>query len=191
MALQVSQASCEIREVKLSAKPAAMIEASPKATVPVLVLPDGQILDESLDIMLWTLGQNDPEGWLARHDTKLVETCDGGFKHNLDRYKYHHRYEGCDPMEHRAGGLEFLQLLENRLTDQAQLSGQTRGLSDAAIMPFVRQFAATDPIWFAAQDLPHLQIWLDHHLASPLFEQAMAKRLPWREGADPEVLGNR
>ena len=68
MALAVSGTVCHIREVKLSRKPAELITASPKATVPVLVLPDGQVIAESLEIMHWALAQSDPEGWLERED---------------------------------------------------------------------------------------------------------------------------
>lgn len=88
MALAVSGTVCHIREVKLSNKPAELIAASPKATVPVVVLPDGQVIAESLDIMRWALSQSDPEGWLAREDSRLIEANDGLFKHHLDRYKY-------------------------------------------------------------------------------------------------------
>ena len=51
MALLISQTPVRLREVVLRDKPEEMIAASPKATVPVLVLPDGQVIDESLAIM--------------------------------------------------------------------------------------------------------------------------------------------
>ena len=86
LALAISGTTCLLREVKLSAKPAAMLAASPKATVPVLVLPDGTVIDQSLDIMRWALHQRDPEGWLARDDPALIARNDGAFKHDLDRY---------------------------------------------------------------------------------------------------------
>jgi glutathione S-transferase len=188
LALLASGTTCEIREVKLSAKPAEMIAASPKATVPVLVLPDGAAIDESLDIMRWSLGRNDPERWLERTDESLIATNDGPFKFHLDRYKYPERH-GCDPMDHRAAGLALLQALEARLAGQAHLGGSRRGLTDAAIMPFVRQFAATDRDWFDAQPLPALQAWLADYLASPAFAAAMIRLPPWRPGDEPVLLG--
>ena len=103
MALTVSATRCELREVRLSAKPAAMLAASPKGTVPVLVLPDGRVIDESLDIMRWALASNDPEGWLTRDDAALIALNDGPFKHDLDRYKYPDRHD-ADPIIHRASG---------------------------------------------------------------------------------------
>lgn len=186
LALLAGGTICEIREVKLAAKPAAMIAASPKATVPVLVLPDGQVIDESLDIMRWALAQSDPQGWLERTDEALIAANDGPFKHHLDRYKYPHRH-GSDPGEHRAAGLAILAGIEARLATGPFLGGDRPGLTDAAIMPFVRQFAATDRGWFDAQPLPGLQAWLARWLADPLFEAAMLRLSPWREG-DPPVL---
>jgi glutathione S-transferase len=179
LALLVGGATCEIREVKLRDKPAAMIAASPKATVPVLVLSDGRVIDESLDIMRWALDQGDPECWRDRDDPALIAANDGPFKHHLDRYKYPDRH-ASDPMDHRAAGLDMLRLLEIRLTDRANLCADARGLVDAAIMPFVRQFAETDRAWFDTQPLPGLRGWLTRHLASPLFAAAMIRLQPWQ-----------
>lgn len=184
LALAVSGASCELREVKLSAKPQAMLAASPKGTVPVLVLPDGAVIDESLDIMRWALGGSDPEGWLDRDDPELVAQNDTAFKHALDRYKYPERYHN-DPQEHREGGLAFLRDLDARLASGGHLCGERRGLTDAAIFPFVRQFAAVDPAWFDSQPTRHLQRWLDGHLQSRLFAAVMGRYKPWQEGDEP------
>lgn len=189
LALAISGTRCELREVKLSAKPAAMLEASPKGTVPVLVLADGMVIDESLDVMHWALSERDPENWLLRDDAALIALCDGSFKRDLDRYKYPERH-GSDPLDHRSRGLEFLLLLERKLELAAQLGGAERGMTDAAIMPFVRQFAAVDPEWFGAQSLPCLRRWLDDHLASELFEAIMIRRKPWLPGDLPVLMGD-
>ena len=190
LALAISGTACLLREVKLSAKPAAMLAASPKATVPVLVLPDGTVIDQSLDIMRWALRQRDPEGWLARDDPALIARNDGAFKHDLDRYKYPERHD-VDGALHRARGLEFLRALDQRLAGDGQLCGAARGLADAAILPFVRQFAAIDRDWFAAQALPHLTPWLAGHLDSPLFESVMQRDAPWAPGDPPIIFGLR
>ena len=178
LALAVSGLRCELREVKLSAKPQAMLIASSKATVPVLVLPDGEAIDESLAIMRWVLARRDPEGWLARDDEALIAANDGPFKHDLDRYKYPDRHSG-DALAHRENGLEFLRELDARLAGSGQLRGTVRGLVDAAIVPFVRQFAAIDRPWFEAQPLPHLESWLAGHLGSALFNAIMTRFEPW------------
>ncbi len=192
LALAISGVALELREIKLSAKPEAMLEASPKGTVPVLALGDGTVIDESIDIMHWALAQADPEHWLERNEPELIAQCDGSFKHALDRYKYPDRH-GVDWLEHREQGLMFLRQLDERLSGKGQLCGATRGLADAAIMPFVRQFAAVDPDWFAAQPLLHLKPWLEGHLASPLFAAIMQRYAPWSPGdapvAFPQVTG--
>lgn len=187
LALAVSGICYELREVRLSNKPPAMIAASPKGSVPVLVLADGTVVEESLDIMRWALATHDPETWLSRDDPALIAVNDGAFKHDLDRYKYPERH-GADPAMHRDGGLAFLRELDGRVADAGQLCGSMRGIADAAIMPFVRQFAAVDRQWFGAQPLPHLQAWLDQHVASGLFDTIMVRVQPWAAGNLPVTI---
>lgn len=192
LGLAISGTVCTLREVKLSAKPDAMLEASPKGTVPVLVLtgataPDRSVIDESIDIMRWALGRADPEGWLDRDDRELIARNDGPFKHDLDRYKYPDRH-GSDSLAHRESALAFLGDLDARLAADGQLCGARRGLADAAIFPFVRQFAAVDRDWFASLPFPHMQRWLAGHLESPLFAAIMKKERPWAEGDERVVF---
>ncbi|CAN5222844.1 glutathione S-transferase [soil metagenome] len=183
MAVLANGQEVELREVVLSAKPQAFLDASPKGTVPVLALPDGRVVEQSLDIMLWALRGHDPDAWLGGQDAPLIAANDGPFKHHLDRYKYAGRYES-DPLLHRTEGLALLASLESRLAIAPFLCGPARTLTDIAIFPFVRQFAATDQRWFDAQPLPRLQRWLAGHIESPLFRQAMARVPPWVEGQD-------
>lgn len=185
LAVMVSRLRCELREVKLSAKPEAMLAASPKGTVPVLVMPDGEVIEQSLDIMRRALAAHDPEGWLDRDDPALIAHNDGAFKHDLDRYKYPERHD-VDALQHRSAGLTYLHELDGRLKGSRHLCGSARGLADAAVMPFVRQFAAVDQDWFDAQPLPHLQAWLTGHLTSDLFAAIMVRFPPWKPG-DPPV----
>ena len=187
MALWISGAPCELREVVLADKPAEMLNASPKGTVPVLVTVDGEVVDQSIDIMRYALERNDPEGWLRGDDGVLIERIDGPFKHHLDRYKYHTRYN-VDPAIHRDAALEILGELNHRLTDQRNLCGDTRTLADIASFPFVRQFANHDRAWFDAQPLPHLAQWLDRHLTSDLFAAIMTKFPAWKPGDEPVIF---
>jgi len=191
MALAVSEQVCTLREVVLARKPAQLLQASPKGTVPVLVLPDGTVLEQSLDIMRWALQRHDPQHWLPATgpdtDAALhwIRQCDGDFKAQLDRYKYPHRYALPDGLAHRTAGAEFLQRLNACLSQQPALAGAHWGLTDAAIAPFVRQFAHTDPDWFAAQAWPALQQWLAHFEASPLYLQVMEKVPEWAPEQEP------
>ncbi len=188
MAVAVSQQACELREVVLTHKPDALLEASPKGTVPVLVLANGTVIDQSLDIMLWALQAHDPEHWLPTTEAAWerarawITHNDGPFKHALDRYKYPHRYALPHGLEHRALGAVFLHALNTSLTTQAYLAGPRLGLADAALAPFVRQFAHTDAPWFAQQNWPALQTWLAQFEQSPTYLRTMDKVPPWAPG---------
>ena len=190
LALAVSGLQYELREVSLKRKPPEMLAASPKGTVPVLVLPNGQVFDESLDIMRWALAQHDPHGWLTQASPDdmqaLIAGNDGEFKHALDRYKYPNRYPlewGGDAkafaLAQRFEAACWLSKLEPRL-DQGWLFGSQASLADMAILPFVRQFAHTDAALFAAQPWPQLQTWLARFEENALFEGVMTKHEPWQ-----------
>ena len=180
MALSVSGADYEHREVVLRDKPPEMLEVSPKGTVPVLVTPDEGVLEESLDIMRWALAQSDPEGWLERQDDGLLAANDGPFKHHLDRYKYWTRYDDVDPEEQGAKAVEHLRVLDERLATSPYLCGERRGFTDIAIFPFVRQFVNADKEWFAGQGLMHVEKWLTGLTGSDLFTGIMAKHDQWK-----------
>lgn len=180
LALAVSGTSYELREVNLQAKPAAMLVVSSKATVPVLVSRRGEVIDQSLDIMRWALRRSDPECWLEREDAALIAANDGPFKTELDGYKY------SDPnseerLAHRERGLVFLRDIECRLSGRSQIGGSVRGLTDAALLPFIRQFAAVDRDWFERQAPPNLRRWLDWHLESCLFKAVMIRATVWSQ----------
>ncbi len=172
----------DLREVLLRDKAPALLAASPKATVPVLVLPD-RVIEESYDIMLWALAQNDPERWLLGQNAPLIAEIDGPFKTALDRYKY-----GKGDIETaRAQASETLQRLETMLAAHPYLSGPDFGLADAASVTFIRQFANVDLTWFNAKPWPHLRHWLENFLASARFEAIMHKYPKWHAG-DPATL---
>lgn len=186
LALQVSGIEVELREVVLRDKPQAFLDVSPSATVPCLVTQT-EVIDESLDVMLWALKQKDPEGWLAMPDEghAWIERADGPFKQALDRTKYETRYPGTDPNAERDKASVFLSDL-NALIDSWMFGRES--LADNAILPFVRQFAFIDKEWFDAQPWPNLQAWLDRFLASPGFETMMVKYAQWQEGDAPVLF---
>ena len=197
LAIAASGQACELREVVLRNKPAALLAASPKGTVPVLVLPDstpggtpdGTVLEQSLDIMWWALRRHDPDQWLAPNGGSeaemlaLIAECDGPFKHALDRCKYPERHPDTSLEAQRSKASGWLVQLDARLVATGHLLGHHGTLADMAIAPFVRQFAAIDSGWWAAQPWPHLQAWLARWLVSPLLEQCMQKYPAWQEGA--------
>ncbi len=185
LALYASGIAVEHREIELKNKPVCMLAASPKGTVPVLVLPDGQVIDESLDIMRWALQAQDPLHWWPNDPLRftaaiaLIKDNDGPFKYALDRYKYPRRFGLEDGAAWRDACAEFLLRLEAVLLTQPQLAGQQQGLCDAALAPFVRQFAHTDKAWFAAQPWPRLVRWLSKFEGSDGFAAIMHKHPIW------------
>lgn len=186
MALAASGIPVKVREIILRDKPAEMLAASPKGTVPVLVLTDGRVIDESLDVMRWALAQNDPGGWLsadAEETDRLITWNDGPFKHALDRYKYADRHN-TDAGLHRAAAMSSLLDLGTRIEENGgQLLGPHSTLADIAIFPFVRQFAATDEDFWTAEAPESLQAWLAGHVNRPIFTHIMTKLPRWQPGA--------
>lgn len=189
LALRYCGINVALREVVLRDKPEELVKVSPKATVPVLVINEGEadqeIIDESLDIMLWALAQNDPAGWLdvdAELANNLIDANDEQFKPWLDRYKYPNRYQGVEPGEALAHCETFLDELENRLERHAYICGARASIVDFATYSFVRQFAFVDMEWFESSRYVALKNWLRAFMESGLFAAAMTKYPPWRAG---------
>ncbi len=182
LAIAASGISVELREVVFRDKPVELLAASAKATVPVLI--DGkQVIDESYDIMLWALYQNDPEGWLDGHDETLIAQCDGAFKSALDRYKY----ADGDVLDARDAAGIFVRKLDEKLGETPYLSGQNFGMTDASIVPFIRQFANVNRKWFNAEPYSNLHNWLGVFLTSERFDAIMYKYPKWQKNT-PETL---
>lgn len=185
MALIKSGIALEHREILLKNKPPSMLEVSPKGTVPVLVLEDGTVIDESWEIMRWAVSRNDPDNWLGEDQIyldqahTLIDRCDGEFKSALDHYKYADRYPLAQE-EYRDQGMGLLKELDQRLAQQHNLLADRITIADIAIMPFVRQFANVDLTWFNQCGLNHLSRWLDELAHSVLFETAMQKHPLWQ-----------
>lgn len=185
---------CEHREVVLRDKPPCMVVYSEKATVPVLVLEDGTVIDESLQVMYWALAKTDHHPWLTpetgdeQQMRELIERNDTEFKTHLDRYKYPTRYTDVDPDYHRDQAQHFLADLDARICEHGYLCGSLPVLADFAIVPFVRQFANIDRAWFDATGYQALQAWLESLLTLPLFEAMMQKFPQWQTGAAPRLV---
>lgn len=180
MALIAAGVAFDAYEISLRDKPAAMLAASPKGTVPVMVLPSGEVIEESLHIMRWAFSQQGEKHWWNESQTPrnqaLVALNDGDFKKQLDTYKYPEMYEAGESVRQRGLALtDFFLQLEQRLGTQKYLGGSQPCAADLAIFPFVRQFRAVNEQWFDTQALPATQAWLQAWLASELFERCMRK----------------
>lgn len=184
MALACSATKVELREIKLSNMPDELLRISPKATVPVLHLPEGTILEESLDIMHWALSIRDPQKWLTDdpESEALIRQNDDDFKPQLDTYKYADRFPRLSRLEHRNNAELFLQILEDRLLQHPCLMGDQPKIADVAIMPFIRQFAGVEPQWFDQCEYTEIRHWLKKQVDSDLFKSVMSKYAFWQVG---------
>ena len=191
MALLVAQIPFTAHEIDLKNKPNHLFTASPKGTVPVLVQPDGMVLEQSWDIVHWALthptAPQHAHVWWANAQTadnrRLLEQNDGDFKRHLDRYKYPERFDMSDPNAKAAfretnrdlAVNTLLRPLEQQLTNADYLGGSHPCATDMGIFPFVRQFAAVEPAWFGSLPLPHVRAWLAGWVTSALFAHCMHK----------------
>ena len=192
MALAYSNVEVQIQDILLKDKPQSMLKASPKGTVPVLIIKnkstteqsarDYTVIDESIEIMLWALSKADPENWYfgltdeqQRMITQLVEEFDNDFKPLLDKYKYAARFPESSESQYRDKALTYLEKLNLLLEDSQCLISEQLSLADIAIFPFIRQFAFVNKQWFDAAPYPTLQQWLKRHIESDLFLAIMEK----------------
>ncbi|PCK01457.1 MAG: glutathione S-transferase [Alteromonadaceae bacterium] len=200
--LVMAQQQVMLRAVVTKNKPEEMLAASPKGTIPVLILPDSRVIDESLDIMIWALQQNDPEDLLHKDNTsdlpamiELIERNDQEFKPQLEIYKKAKRFHQKNEIEERQKCEVFIAELEQRLTikglstDGGYFMGQKPGLIDYALLPFVRQFSRVNRSWFVQAPYPNLRTWLDGHLQSRDYAKAMAKYPLWLDEHEECLFG--
>lgn len=192
MAIYLSSFSCEIREVHLSQKPSEMIKLSPKGTVPVLLLPTGRVIDESMDLTKYVLSINNPMGIMTDYTQnkdevdRMLYIFDNKFKYHLDRYKYSSRYEKVDPLEHRQKALKILEALTvSPIFDTNKNFITNPKLIDISLLPFVRQYRIADPEWFDTEmPCTGIKNWLNDFLDSKLFNEIMIKYKRWEASSE-------
>ena len=184
-ALLSSNVNVELREIVLKDKPNEFLRASNSGTVPCLQLKD-KIIDESIDIMIWALRKNDPNGWLDMPEEgyRLIDEVEKKFKPNLDKTKYATRYPLNDSKVSRSLAIEYLTDLDRKIKGEF-LFGEQPKLADIAIFPFVRQFANIDINWFNEFGWQKLQNWLKALVGSNMFDKSQKKFVKWRPAADP------
>jgi len=197
LGLLLAQQPVMLRAVVMKNKPTEMLVASPKATVPVLILNDGTVIDESLDIMIWALQQNDPLDLLHSKVPEtyqamltLIDIHDTVFTSALSKYKYAVRYHQDDEEMLREQCADYAEMLERRLSKHSYLMGDKVSLADYAILPLIRQFARVDRQWYLQAPFPHLRSWLNKHLQDQRFAKAMAKYPQWLENREEFLFGN-
>ena len=194
----------ELREVDLKEKPNELIEISKKATVPVLMTNSNEVVDESLDIMIWSIRRSNMDELLGENDKNksqeifsLIETNDKIFKYHLDRFKYTSRFNYKDLETHRDAAMEILISLNNRLRKFSNkgkslfLVNAKETLADWAIWPFVRQFRIVDIVKFDQNnEIKFLRSWLNYFFSHKKYPIVMQKNKPWSKNSEPLIFGN-
>lgn len=197
MGLLLAKQPIMLRDIVMKNIPSEMLAISPKGTVPVLLLNDSSVLDESLDIMVWALNQSDPNNLLYNHEPNayqaminLINRNDSEFVEVLNKYKAASRYHDVDEVSCRKQCEPFIVFLEQCLTKHEFLIGATSSLADYAILPFIRQFSRVDRKWYVQAPYPNLQRWLDRHYQNPLFSKAMTKYPQWLDTKESIIFGS-
>jgi len=202
IAIFYSQHAVILRNITLNNKPKNMLDASSKGTVPVLVLSEQEpkIIDESLDIMLWALSNNDPSDLLHKEDSsslpnmlKLIATFDNEFKSCLEAYKCAKRYHEDNLIDCRQACEIFIKDLEQRLTESCLpghrfLVSTKLSLADIALLPFIRQFSKVERQWYLQSPYPHVRNWLNNFLQNAMFAKVMAKYPLWSPNSEKIIF---
>lgn len=187
LAIAHNNKTVQLREIVLRDKAAAFLEASPKGTVPVLVLANGTVIDESYDVMNWAFGADAVEPVAA----ELVQACDQDFKPWLDRYKYPNKFEDCTREQAIEQAMVYIHVIEQLLENNKYLGGVERGFADLGIAPFVRQFAHVDKDWFLAQPIPNVIRWYSEFVEWNGFKSIMDKHPKWQPDDPVTVFPSR
>jgi glutathione S-transferase len=203
MGLLMARQQVMLRAITMKNKPEEMLKISPKGTVPVLLLPDKTVIDESLDIMVWALQQNDPEDLLHKDNPEdlaemleLVRRNDKEFKPQLEIYKKSKRFRTGTETEEREKCEVFIAELEQRLSSSGDYTqgngnfiGDKPGLIDYALIPFVRQFSRVNKAWFKQAPYPLLRSWIEQHMQTRLYAKAMEKYPLWLDEYKECIFG--
>ncbi|MBW3696042.1 glutathione S-transferase [Vibrio sp. T187] len=188
MGLILAKQPVLLRDIVTRNKPQELLDASPKGTVPVLVLSNGQVIEQSLDIMRWALQLNDPANLLRSEQPELAGSIqqlialnDQKFIPNLEQYRASMRYHNDDQVQRREACESFIRPLEEKLRNHTYLFGDTPSQADFALMPFISQFARVDKKWFVQSSYVNLGKWLKAHYESPLYTKVMKQYPQWIE----------
>lgn len=183
-----------MREVHLKDKPFALLEISPNGTVPVLQLPDGNVIDQSLKIMEWALQQSDhTDRIIWRDDTNgriqsLIDYNDTTFVKIIHKYKYRECYSKNELIENEVQLSQHLHKLDTLLKENTFLVSNRPSIADLALFPFVRQVFMVNPDDFQKLGLIHLTRWLHYFVKHPLFLPVMAKHPIWQPNQEPIIF---
>lgn len=197
LGLLLAKHSVILRDITMNNIPNEMLVASPKGTVPVLVHDDFSVIDESLDIMIWALKENDPKNLLFSHQPnalenmlKIIERNDNEFIDSLNKYKAASRYHDNNKISYRQQCEPFIAYLNKNLAKYEYIMGEHPSLVDYALLPFIRQFSRVERQWYIQSPYPYLKSWLNKHYQDPIFSKAMTKYPPWLDSQEVIIFGS-
>jgi glutathione S-transferase len=193
-ALALSSIPYILREIDLKNKAPELLEASPKGTVPVLKLPSGQILEESLEIVDWAIQHTQNPIWTQDIDPQLIQAYLAPLQHDyipaLNRFKYPDQHSDHDRHADQAQLLEHLTHWNNQLIHQRFLCTEMPSSVDIALFPMIRQTHIADAQWFDTLPLPALHTWFQGWLNTLEQHTIMTKHIAWQAGDEPIVIEN-
>ena len=147
-ALLICEIKVEIREVDLKNKPLEFLNISKTKAVPILVKKNKEVIEESLDIIIWALSESKKKqiknfyipSSKEEEILEIISENDNGFKYHLDRFKYSARFKANEEDFHFIESAKFIEKWDKKLKLSKWLIGDNPSIADWCIWPFVRQF---------------------------------------------------
>jgi glutathione S-transferase len=200
VAIYYAKQKVALRDLVLSNKPDEMLAASPKGTVPVLVIGNEfeqpQVIDESLEVMLWALNESDPDNLLHGETPhllpkmlSLISQFDNEFKTCFDKYQCAKRYHEDTLENDRKACEKYIMDLEQRLQVNDFLMSDKNSLADIALLPFIRKFSKVERQWYLQSPYPKLRAWLNQYLQSRMFSKVMTQYPLWVDKGELTIFG--
>ena len=187
-ALLICEIKVEIREIDLKNKPLDILNKSKTKTVPILIKKNSEVIEESLEIILWALSESKKENikniYLPdnkREDIfQIIKKNDNEFKYHLDRFKYSTRYENSSEEFHFTKATKFIKRWNKLLEENKYFFGDKPTIADWSIWPFIRQFKIACESQKRTNYLESpIKDWLDYFENNRKFNSLMYKYELW------------
>jgi len=187
-ALLICELKVEIREIDLKNKPLDFLNKSKTKTVPILIKKNSEVIEESLEIILWALSESSKQNVKLIYfpdDKKedifeIINENDNEFKYHLDRFKYATRYHDSNEEFHFKKAIIFINKWNELLTENKYFFGDNPTIADWSIWPFVRQFKiACESQKRTNYFEPSIKKWLDSFENNIKFKSLMYKYELW------------
>ena len=187
-ALLICEIKVEIREIDLKNKPLDFLNKSKTKTVPILIKKDSEVIEESLEIIIWALSESKRGNikliYLPDNKKKdifeIINENDNEFKYHLDRFKYSTRYHDINEEFHFTNAIKFIKRCNELLAENKYFFGDSPTIADWCIWPFIRQFRIACESQKRTDYLePSIKNWLDSFENNGKFKSLMYKYELW------------